>query len=286
MHERSEPFPTSDAAAEVLGFDRFLASLRDVPLLTAAEEVGLARRIEAGDADARERLIESNLRLVVSIAKGHRGRGLPLPDLVQDGTIGLIRAADRFNWRARCRFTTYATYWIRQSIRRGIACTAMTVRAPSDIVELGPIVGRIEQQLTQRLGREPTVEEIGEETGLGPQTVARVALSRLAPVSLFAPSGVGERELVDIIPDDDELPLETVGERAWAERIVTRAIRDLPERERAVLEMRYLSGPSPKTMTDVGRSLGVSRHTIREIEARAFEKLAKRADVQRLGPAE
>ncbi|HMO00641.1 MAG TPA: RNA polymerase sigma factor RpoD/SigA [Miltoncostaeaceae bacterium] len=274
--------PTSDSPDEAMGFDRFLASLRGITLLSAADEVALARRIEVGDADARARLIEANLRLVVSIAKRHRGRGLPLADLVQDGTLGLIRAADRYDWRAGCRFTTYATHWIRQSINRGIAMTAATVRAPSDVVELQPLVARIEQQLTQRLAREPTSEELEDETGLAPHTIAGIARSRLQPVSLAAPSGFGDRELADVIPDHDGLPLERAGEQAWTGRVVAGAMRGLSDRERAVLEMRYLDDTAPKTLTDIGRTLGVTRHSVREIEARAFAKLARRPDVQRL----
>jgi RNA polymerase primary sigma factor len=274
--------PTSDSPDEVMGFDRFLASLRGITLLTAAEETALARRIELGDADARGRLIEANLRLVVSIAKRHRGRGLPLADLVQEGTLGLIRAADRYDWRAGCRFTTYATHWIRQSINRGIAMTAATVRAPSEVVELQPLVGRIEQQLTQRLAREPTAAELERETGLAAHTIAGIARSRLPPVSLAAPSASGERQLVDVIPDRDGLPPERAGEQAWTGRAVAAAMRGLSDRERAVLEMRYLDDAAPRTLTDIGRVLGVTRHSVREIEARAFAKLARRPDVQRL----
>lgn len=278
--------PTPDPADEADGFDRFLASLRRIDLLTASEEVALARRIERGDAAARRRLIEANLRLVVSIAKRHRGRGLPLPDLVQEGALGLIRAADRYDWRAGCRFTTYATHWIRQSINRGIAMTASTVRAPSDVVELGPLVARIEQQLTQRLARQPTHEELGGETGLAAHTLEGIARSRRPPVSLAARARSGDRELGDVIPDADGIPLERVGEQAWTRRVVTGAMRALSERERAVLEMRYLGDGAPRTLSDVGRSLGVSRHSAREIEARAFAKLARRPDVQRLRDAE
>jgi RNA polymerase primary sigma factor len=278
--------PTPDSLDEVEGFDRFLASLRGITLLTAAEELDLARRIEIGDIEARQRLIEANLRLVVSIAKRHRGRGLPLPDLVQDGALGLIRAADRYDWRAGCRFTTYASHWIRQSINRGIALTAATIRSPSDIVELQPLVGRIEQQLTQRLAREPTAEELGGETGLAPHTIAGIARSRLSPVSLASPSGMGDRELADVIPDHDSLPPERAGERAWSRRIVAGAMCALSARERAVLEMRYLDDGAPMTFSDIGRTLGVTRHSAREIEARAFAKLARRPDVQRLREAE
>ena len=282
MHLPVESPPTSDSLDEVDGFDRFLASLRGVALLTPAEEVALARRIEEGDADARRRLIEANLRLVVSIAKRHRGRGLPLPDLVQEGTLGLIRAADRYDWRAGCRFTTYATLWIRQAINRGIATTATTVRSPSDIVELQPLVARIEQQLTQRLAREPTAEELGGETGLPPHVLGSIARSRQLPVSLAAPSGHGDRELADVLPDPDGLPPERAGEQAWTRRVVGRALRVLSERERAVIELRYLADGAPRTFSDVGRALGVTRHSVREIEARAFAKLARRPDVQQL----
>jgi RNA polymerase primary sigma factor len=282
MRVLADSRPTSDSSDEAMGFDRFLASLRAITLLSADDEIALARRIEDGDTEARRRLIEANLRLVVSIAKRHRGRGLPLADLVQDGTLGLIRAADRFDWRAGCRFTTYASHWIRQSINRGIALTAATVRPPSEVMELQPLVARIEQQLTQRLAREPTAEELEGETGLPSHTIAGIARSRLSPVSLAAPSGPGDRRLADVIPDLDGLPPERAGEQAWTGRVVAGAMRGLTDRERAVLEMRYLDDAAPRSLTDVGEALGVTRHSVREIEARAFAKLARRPDVQRL----
>jgi RNA polymerase primary sigma factor len=277
---------TPESAEEVDGFGLFLTSLRGISLLTAAQEVELARRIEEGDEDARRRLIEANLRLVVSIARGYTGRGLSLADLVQEGTLGLIRAADRYDWRLGYRFTTYATIWIRKTMSRGIANTAAMVRSPARVVDLQRTVARIEQQLTQRLAREPTPEELGTETGLSAQELSSVTSSRMAPVSLATPAGIkGDRELGELLPDADGLALERAGERAWMRRAIVRALRGLSERERAVVELRYLADGGPRTFADVGRALGVTREAARVMEARAFAKLAQRADVQRLREA-
>ena len=201
---------------------------------------------------------------------------------MQEGALGLIRAADRYDWRAGCRFTTYATLWIRQAINRGIATTAATVRSPSDLVELQPLVTRIEQQLTQRLARAPTAEELSGETGLTFHALEGIARSRESPVSLSAPSGPGGRELADVLPGRDGVAPERAGEQAWTRRAISRALCALSDRERVVLEMRYLADGGPQTLSDVGRALGVSRHAVRKIEARAIAKLARRPDVQRL----
>jgi RNA polymerase primary sigma factor len=271
-------------ASALDGFALFLAGLRARPLLTAAEEIELARRIEEGDDDARRRLIESNLRLVVSIAKTYRGRGLPFADLVQEGCLGLMRAADRYDWRLGFRFTTYATVWIRQAMGRSIANTGRLIRSPTHIVDLQPTVARVEQALTVRLAREPTPEEVGQETGLAVDTVRLVRRSRQDAISLSAPAGAeGDHELADLLADGDGEPPERAGEAAWMRRAMARALGALSVRERAVVQLRFgLLDDEPITSAAVGRRLGVTREGVRLIEARAFTKLAQSADVQRL----
>ena len=266
------------------GFTRFLSGLRATPLLTAAEETELARRIEEGDPEARRRLIEANLRLVVSVARRYRGRGLPMSDLVQEGSLGLMRAVDRYDWRLGYRFSTYATQWIRQAMGRAIATTSRTVRPPAHIVELQPTVARVEQALLTRLAREPTAEEIRAETGLSADDVRLVRTSRRPLISLSSPiGGEDDRELADTLVDVGADVPEHSGEAAWMRRAVGRALRELSERERAVVELRYgLDDNGPRTLAAVGQELGVTREAVRLIEARAFRKLSGLADVQRL----
>lgn len=275
---------TAEPPAAIDGFTRFLAGLRATPLLTAAEEVELARRIEEGDAEARRRLIEANLRLVVSIARRYRGRGLPMADLVQEGCLGLIRAADRYDWRLGYRFTTYATQWIRQAMARSIATTGSAIRSPSHIVDLQPTVSRVEQALVLRLGREPTADDVGRETGLSADEVRLVRRSRQVPVSLSSPAGAeDDREVADLLVDEAGEAPEAAGEAAWMSRAVGRALGRLSERERAVVELRFgLIDGAPRSFAAVGRDLGVTREAVRLIEARAFGKLSRLAAVQRL----
>lgn len=280
----ADPGPSGADAQAPDGLSRFLNRLRATPLLTAAEEVALARRIEEGDDEARQRLIEANLRLVVSIAKKFRGRGMPFADLVQEGSLGLIRAADRYDWRLGYRFTTYATLWIRQAMGRSIATTGTAIRSPSHIVDLQPTVARVEQMLMLRLAREPTAEEVGQETGLSADDVRLVRRSRQEPVSLSAPIGAAdEREVAELLVDELGEAPESLGEAAWTRRAVARALSALSDRERAVVELRFgLLGGGPRTFAAVGRELGVTREAVRLIEARAFTKLARLAEVQRL----
>ena len=268
------------------GLSRFLAELRTISLLDAAEEADLARRIEDGDADARRRLIEANLRLVVSIAKRYRGRGLPFVDLVQEGCLGLIRATDRYDWRLGYRFTTYATPWIRQAMGRSIATKGSMIRSPSHIVDLQPTVARVEQALMLRLGREPTAEDVRQETGLSVDDVGLVRRSRQEPVSLSSPfGGAGDREIADLLVNEVGEAPESSGEAAWMRRAVGRALTKLSERERAVVELRFgLLDGVPRNFAAVGRELGVTREAARQIEARAFARLSRLAEVQRLRP--
>ena len=279
--------PPEVEAPALDGFTLFLDSLRATPLLTARQEIELARSIEEGDGESRRRLIEANLRLVVSIAKTYRGRGLPMADLVQEGCLGLIRAADRYDWRRGYRFTTYATPWIRQAMGRSIANTGNVIRSPSHIVDLQPTVARVEQFLTVRLGREPTPEEVRRETGLAVDLVQLVRRSRQTAISLSEPAGAeDDRELGDLVLDREGEDPEIAGETAWMRRAVGRALSGLSERERAVVELRFgLLDDDPKSFAAVGRELGLTREAARQIEARAFTKLARRRDFRGLQTA-
>lgn len=283
-HDPSAPPEVQVEMSAVEGFTVFLTRIRSTPLLAPGDEVDLARRIEAGDEGARARLIEANLRLVVSIAKRHQGRGVPLADLVQEGCLGLIRAVDRYDWRLGYRFSTYATLWIRQAIGRGIANTGTTVRSPAHIVDMQPTVARVEQMLLARLAREPTPGEVRDETGLTEDEVELVRRSRQQPVSLSTPAGPeGEREIGDLLEDGSDDTPERAGEAAWTRRAVEHALEVLSERERSVVQLRFglLDGPS-RSFAAVGRRLGVTREAVRLIEARAFKKLAQRPDLQAL----
>ncbi len=279
--------PTGSDAGEGLatdGFALFLSRLRGTPLLTPAEEVAFARGIEEGDVEARRRLIEANLRLVVAIARTHQGRGLPLADLVQEGCLGLMRAVNRYDWRRGYRFTTYATPWIRQAMGRSIANTARAIRSPAHIVEMQPTVARVEQALTVRLAREPTPDEVGRETGLAPRDVRLVRRSRQEAISLSTPSGPdGDGELGLALPDHAVETPERRGEAAWMRRAVERALTGLSERERAVVQLRFgLLDDVPNSFAAVGRELGVTREAVRLIEARAFRKLERLSAIQAL----
>ena len=253
----------------------FLKDIGKLRLLTAQVEVDLAKRIERGDLDAKQKMVESNLRLVVSIAKNYRNQGLPFLDLIQEGTLGLVRAAEKFDYRRGYKFSTYATWWIRQAIARGLADKARTIRIPVDVVERLNKIGRAERKLMSELGREPTAEEIAEMTGIEPKEVESIKRSAQAPVSLDKPVGDEEEsELGQFIADEQA---ESPYERA-AEILTNEALRDALEklsyRERRVLELRYgLGGEHPRTLDEVGRAFNVTRERIRQIENVSLKKL-------------
>ena len=262
----------------------FLKDIGKVRLLTAQEEVGLAKRIERGDLDAKEKMIESNLRLVVSIAKNYRNQGLPFLDLIQEGTLGLVRAAEKFDYRRGFKFSTYATWWIRQAIARALADKARAIRIPVHVVEKLNKIGRAERKLLTELGREPTAEEIAEVTGIEPEEVESIKRSAQAPVSLEKPVGDEEEsEFGQFIADERA---ESPYERA-AEILTNEALRDALEklsyRERRVLELRYgLSGEHPRTLDEVGRTFNITRERIRQIENQSLKKLQSLAEAQKL----
>jgi RNA polymerase primary sigma factor len=262
----------------------FLKDIGKVRLLTAAEEVELAKRIERGDLAAKEKMVESNLRLVVSIAKNYRNQGLPFLDLIQEGTLGLVRAAEKFDYRKGFKFSTYATWWIRQAIARALADKARTIRIPVHVVEKLNKIGRAERKLVTELGREPTPEEIADVTGIEPDEVDSIKRSAQAPVSLEKPVGDEEEsEFGQFIADEKaESPFDRAADLLTKEAL-REALENLSYRERRVLELRYgLGGEHPRTLDEVGRTFNVTRERIRQIENQSLKKLQTLAEAQKL----
>ena len=265
----------------------YLRSIGRVDLLTADQEVALARRIERGDMSAKQQMIEANLRLVVSIAKGYLGRGLSFLDLIQEGSLGLIRAVEKFDYRRGYKFSTYATWWIRQAVTRAIADKARTIRIPVHMVEKLNKVVHVERQLVQEFGREPTPDEIAHELQWTAREVKDILRIAQLPVSLEKPIGEEEdSELGDFVEDDSaESPFEQASENLRREN-VRRALDALPPREREVIEMRYgLKGQKARTLEEVGRAFGVTRERIRQIENNTLKKLEGLPEAQRLRDA-
>jgi RNA polymerase primary sigma factor len=262
----------------------YLREIGKVPLLTADQEVYLAKRIERGDMFAKTQMIEANLRLVVSIAKGYLGRGLSFLDLIQEGSLGLIRAVEKFDYRKGYKFSTYATWWIRQAVTRAIADKARTIRIPVHMVEKLNKVVHIERQLVQRLGREPRPDEIAEELEMTTEEVREILRMAQLPVSLEKPIGEEEESsLGDFVPDEQaESPFDTASLSLRRED-VEMALSALPERERKVIELRFgLSGEQPCTLEEVGRAFGVTRERIRQIENNTLKKLEHLPEAQAL----
>jgi RNA polymerase primary sigma factor len=262
----------------------FLKDIGKARLLSAQEEVALAKRIERGELDAKQKMVESNLRLVVSIAKNYRNQGLPFLDLIQEGTIGLVRAAEKFDYRKGFKFSTYATWWIRQAIARSLADKARTIRIPVHIVEKLNRIGRAERKLVTELGREPTAEEIAEVAGIEPQEVESIKRSARAPISLEKPVGDEEEsEFGQFIADEQaESPYDrAVG--ILAQEALRSALESLSYRERRVLELRYgLGGQPPYTLEELGRTFNVTRERIRQIENHSLKKLQHLREAQQL----
>ncbi|MGH3060602.1 MAG: sigma-70 family RNA polymerase sigma factor [Gaiellaceae bacterium] len=262
----------------------YLREIGKVPLLTAEQEVCLAKRVERGDVAAKTQMIEANLRLVVSIAKPHIGRGLSFLDLIQEGSLGLIRAVEKFDYRRGFKFSTYATWWIRQAVARAIVDKARTIRIPVHMVERLNKVVHIQRQLVQRLGREPRPDEIAEELELTAEQVREILRMAQFPVSLEKP--IDEKEdarLGDLVEDElAESPLDATAVSLRREGIDD-ALAALPERQRRVIELRFgLHGGQPRTLDEVGRTLGVTRERIRQIEDTTLKTLASLPETQRL----
>lgn len=252
----------------------YLREIGRIPLLTAKDEVSLAQKIEKGDKKAKAKLTESNLRLVVSIGKKYVGRGLSLLDLIQEGNQGLIRAVEKYDWRRGYKFSTYATWWIRQAITRAIADQARTIRIPVHMVETINKLIRTQRRLTQEMGREPSAEEVGDVMAMTADRVREILKIAQDTTSLEAP--VGEEDdsrLGDFIPDQKEAPFDSAS-RALLTENVDDVLKSLSEREAKVLELRFgLRGNNPMTLEEVGKVFGVTRERIRQIEAKALRKL-------------
>ncbi|HYZ27609.1 MAG TPA: RNA polymerase sigma factor RpoD [Thermoleophilaceae bacterium] len=265
----------------------YLRSIGRVDLLTAEQEVTLAKRIERGNMEAKQQMIEANLRLVVSIAKNYLGRGLTFLDLIQEGSLGLIRAVEKFDYRRGYKFSTYATWWIRQAVTRAIADKARTIRIPVHMVEKLNKVVHVERQLVQDLGREPSPEEIAKDLEWTAREVKDILRMAQLPVSLEKPIGEDEdSSLGDFVEDETaESPFELASENLRRQN-VRKALEALPEREREVMEMRFgLNGHQARTLEEVGRAFGVTRERIRQIENNTLKKLESLPEAQRLRDA-
>jgi len=258
----------------------FLREIGRHPLLTAADEVELSKRIERGDMAAKRRMIECNLRLVVSIAKNYRNQGLPFLDLIQEGMFGLIRAVEKFEWQRGLKFSTYATWWIRQAVARAIADKARTIRVPVHVVERMQKMQRAERYLWTQLAREPNLAEIAEEAGLPLQQALEVKAAARASTSLDQPIGEQEDAVFgDLVPGDEPLPDELT-ERHLQKEALDRALESLPDRDRRVLELRYgLGGEEPHTLEHIGKRLGRTRERGRPNEGESLSRLASPREI-------
>ena len=277
--EVAKPEPKAPAPSAVVGsadsLQLFLADVGRHKLLTASEEVTLAKSIERGDLLAKRRMIESNLRLVVSIAKGYRGLGVPFLDLIQEGTLGLNRAVEKFDWRRGFKFSTYATWWIRQSVQRAVANHARTIRVPVHVVERQQKLSRAARRLEVELGREATKEELAEATGLPMQHVDEALGAAQASVSLNQTVGADdEGELGDLFADREAADPFDEAEESLRRQGVRKALDALPERERRILELRFGFEGEPWTLEAIGHELDLTRERVRQLEAQALARLS------------
>jgi RNA polymerase primary sigma factor len=272
------------AVATTDALQLFLNEAGRWPLLTKEEEVELAKRIERGDAEAKERMINSNLRLVVSIAKRYQGHGLSLLDLIQEGIIGLIRAVEKFDWRRGFKFSTYATWWIRQAVQRGVANKSRTIRIPVHIADREQKIARAERTLAPKLGRQPTDEEIAHQAKLPLKQLREVREAARAITSLDRPIGSeSDAALGDLFASEQAQPEEELTV-SLEQDVLRRAVSQLPDREQEVLKRRYgLNGDrDPASLEAIGRELGLTRERVRQIEASALEQLAVNREIEAL----
>ena len=271
-----EPRTRGSAGASEDAVGRYLRDIGRYRLLTREDEIRLAKRVERRDMGAKKALIEANLRLVVHVAKRHTGRGLALLDLIQEGNLGLMRAAEKFDWRRGCKFSTYATWWIRQAIMRALADQSRTIRIPGHVLQRINRLARVRKRLGQTLEREPTAAEIGAEVGMSAKLVEETLALAQEPASLEAPavSPDGDVELGELIEDrDSEGPLETVA-RTLRHAHLRAALARLPERERRIVELRFgLASEGPLTLEDIGSRLGLTRERIRQLESQTLWRL-------------
>jgi RNA polymerase primary sigma factor len=273
------------AVATTDALQLFLNEAGRYKLLTASEEVELAKRIERGDREAKDLMVNSNLRLVVSIAKKYQGHGISLLDLIQEGIIGLIRAVEKFDWRRGYKFSTYATWWIRQAVQRGVANKSRTIRIPVHIVEREQKIARAERELIAKLERDPTDEEIADRSKLSLKHVQEVRSAARAVTSLDRPVGDdGDSSFGDLIAGEESEPSEEV-HVSFSETAVRKAVETLPEREREVVKLRFgMNGdPDPQSLEQIGRKLGLTRERVRQIETSALKRLAERRELAALG---
>jgi RNA polymerase primary sigma factor len=285
--EEPAPAPVPVSLPQETTTDALQLFLREAgrhQLLTAPQEVELAKKIERGDVLAKQHMIQSNLRLVVSIAKNYRNQGLPFLDLIQEGTLGLIRAVEKFDWRRGFKFSTYATWWIRQAVARALADKARTIRMPVHIVERLQKMNRAERTLWTQLGREPTLEEIAEEASLPLQQALEVRAAARASTSLDQPVGEAEDAVFgDFVAGDGPLPEEQV-ELSLRSQALMEALRALTDRERQVVVLRYgLTDAEPKTLEEIGRRLGLTRERVRQIELDSLKRLASLREMESVG---
>jgi RNA polymerase primary sigma factor len=282
--EASVPVAAEEREVSTDALQLFLKDIGRVPLLTAPQEVELAKRIERGDMVAKRKMVESNLRLVVSIAKNYRNQGLPFLDLIQEGTIGLVRAAEKFDYRKGFKFSTYATWWIRQAVARALADKARTIRMPVHVVEKLNKIGRTERKLLAELGREPTAGEVAVELDFETQEVEQLRRSAQVPVSLEKPVGDEEdSEFGHFIADESAKAPDDAADTVFREETLTRVLAMLSHRERRILELRYgLAGEQPRTLDEVGRTFNVTRERVRQIENQSLKKLQAMAESQKL----
>jgi RNA polymerase primary sigma factor len=279
--EPAEVLPTeAESELSTDSLQLFLKEIGRVPLLTAAQEVELAKRIERGDDAAKRHMVEANLRLVVSIAKRYRNQGLPFLDLIQEGTIGLVRAAEKFDYRRGFKFSTYATWWIRQAVARALADKARTIRMPVHVVEKLNRITRAERKLRTEYHRDPTPEEIATELGLEVDEVTAILRSAQTPISLEKPVGDDEESEFGHFLQDDSAPApDEAADLSMRKESLRRILESLSYRERRVLELRYgLDGQHPRTLDEVGRAFNVTRERIRQIENQCLKKLRALAE--------
>ncbi len=264
----ADPTPASADSLQM-----FMNEIGRYPLLTAAEEVALAKRVERGDRAAKERMINCNLRLVVHVAKRYRGHGVPFGDLIQDGVIGLNRAVEKFDYRKGFKFSTYATWWIRQAVQRSVAGQARTIRVPTHVHERRQTLNRHARKLETELGRPATPEELAKASGLKLQHVEEALSVPEARASLNSPVGEDDGELGDLFADENADDPEAVAEDALRSLAVRQALAQLPERERRILELRFGIDGEPKSLEAIGAELGLTRERIRQLETQALARL-------------